>query len=218
MYLGLAFFLVLFGIFRAWAMEERRRSLGYRKTAGRLALWLVMRFPENTRMLLAQIMFFVSSMAFLTVIHSSFMDWLDARSFEPTVALVYASMLLIIALVFRNWALAELTCHEQKPQLVRWKAVLFTGFFKNWRAYGLLRSMYFLSLVPLGVAVILAVAVSLFILGGGVALALLCLFVVPLPNMAFSYALFRSLKIKRSMAAAKETPPVEETASLSVTA
>jgi hypothetical protein len=219
MYLGLAFLLVVVGIFRAWAMEERRRSLGYRKPAGRLALWLVIRFPENTRMLLAQILFFVSSMALLTVIHLTVTDMISGSgSVSLTAALILGGILLIMAVVFRNWALAELTCHAQKPQLIRWKAVLFAGFFKNWRAYGLLRTMYFLSLAPLGVAVILAVVVSLFILGGSVAIALLCLFAVPLPNMAFSYALFRSLKIKQSLAAEKETQPIDEIAALSVTA
>lgn len=220
MYLGLAFSLVVVGIFRAWAMEERRRSLGYRKPAGRLALWLVIRFPENTRMLLAQVMFFISSMAFLTVIHGSFTDWLDARSFEPwTAALVYGSMLLIIAWIFRNWALAELTSHEHKPQLVRWKTALFTGFFKNWRAYGLLRGMYFLALGPLVFTMFIGgFAFILFSISKGFLMAFLCLFLIPLPSLVFTYALFRSLKIKCSMAAVKETLPAEETAALSVTA
>ncbi|HXO39569.1 MAG TPA: hypothetical protein VN872_13080 [Candidatus Acidoferrum sp.] len=219
MYLGLAFLLVVGGIFRAWAMEERRRSLGYRKPVGHLALWLVIRFPENTRMLLAQIMFFVSSMALLTVIHLTVRDMIaGSPSGSLTAVLIFASMLLTMALVFRNWALAELTCHEQKPQLVPWKTALFAGFFKNWRTDGLLRTMYFLSLAPLGLTVIFAVGGSLLLLGGSVVLALVCLFVVPLPSMAFSYALFRSLKIKHSLAAGKETQPVEKTVALSVTA
>jgi hypothetical protein len=202
MYLDLAFLVVVGGIFRAWAMEERRRALGYRKPLGHLAQWLVIRFPENARMLVAQILFFVTSMELLTV-----RDMIaDSASRSLGVVSTLAGILLILALVFRHWALAELTCHEQKPQLVRWRAALFTGFFKNWRAYGLLRTMYFLSLPTVGFAVIVAVAFSFFSENASIALALLWLLVVPLPSVAFSYALFRSVRIKCSLAAGKETP------------
>jgi len=53
---------------------------------------------------------------------------------------------------------------------------------------------------------------------GSIALGLLCVFVTPLPSLAFNYALFRSLKIKRSLAEKKDSEPAEAPLALSVPA
>jgi hypothetical protein len=215
-YLGLGFSLVMFAIFRRWSLEERRRSYGYRKPADHLARWLVMRFPENTRMLLAQIMFFLTCMALLTAVYSTVAQ---EKGWDVVLGLSFGSLLLIPALIFRHWALAELVCHEQKPQLVRWKAALFSGFFKNIRAYGLLRALYFVALFPLALMTLIALFYGLLLLiAGQVLLGIGFLLIIPLPNLIFNYALFRSLKIKRSLAQKKDSEPDEAPLALSVPA
>lgn len=215
-YLGLAFSLVMVAVFREWALEERRRSLGYRKPEGNLARWLVMRFPENSRMLLAQILFFISSMVLLTIIHGAIRDQFARSKIKSwDTALVYASIVLIGALVFRTWALQELACHQRKPPLARWKKALFGGFFKNLQTYGWLRISYFVTFVPFTLFTLLAIVVAVIIGIDSFFLGLLCLVILPLPSLAFSYALFRSVKIKYSLAMEKEKADLQETLAFS---
>ncbi len=216
-YLGLAFSLVMVAVFREWALEERRRSLGYRKPEGNLARWLVMRFPENSRMLLAQVLFFISSMALLTIIHGAIRDQFARSKIKSwDTALVYASIVLIAVLVFRTWALQELAYHQQRPQLVRWKKALFGGFFKNLRVYGWLRISYFVTFVPLALFTLLMIVLAIIVgFMGGFFLGLLCFVILPLPSLAFSYALFRSVKIKYSLAEEQERTNSQETLAFS---
>lgn len=215
----MAFSLVVVAVFREWALEERRRSSGYRKPEGNLARWLVMRFPENSRMLLAQILFFISSMSLLAIIHGAIRDQLARDKIKSwDTALVFGSMILIGALVFRSWALKELAFHQQKLKLVRWKKALFGEFFKTFRAYGWLRVSYFVTLIPLGIITLFAIIVSIFIFTSSFILGLLCLVIMPLPTLVFNYALFRSLKIKYSLSEEKESEVPQETLALSVPA
>src|SRR5258708_1522226 len=145
-FLVLAFFLAVVLLFRAWALEERRRCLGYRKVAGALERALLMRFPESWRMLLGQIMFFLSGMVLLTILHSTLTGVFGTRSNGLFSLAFFGIPTLIAVLVFRTWAVAELAYQEHGPQLVPWRKTLFVGFFKKIRQYGPRRLMFFLTL------------------------------------------------------------------------
>src|SRR5207237_1317011 len=59
-YLDLLSLVFLVLLFRAWSLTERKRALGYQKSVGQLARFLVVQCPESMRMLVAQLLFFFS--------------------------------------------------------------------------------------------------------------------------------------------------------------
>ena len=201
-YLMLAFFLSVVLLFRAWALEERRRALGFHKVASPLERRLLMRFPENWRMLLGQIMFFLSSMVLLTVMHSSFTGVFGKGGDALFLLVFFGAPTLVAVLVFRAWALAELALQEQTPQLVSWRKALFAGFFKNMRRYGRWRLMFFLTLLWCLVFFVAMAFSALLIVGTQQDWLLALAFVAfNLPNLVGLYAVLRCSRIKCSLAA-----------------
>jgi len=220
LWMEMAFLLVVAAIFRGWALEVRRRSLGYHKSAGPLARVLLVRFPEDARMMVAQLLFFLISMALITIIYSVFSDWRRAAidiGFASLLLLFCGGTFLCAALIYRNWALAELINHQQKPRLVSSRVALFQGFFRNFRAYGWMRALFFLALVPTLVLMGFWVVWAFMAFDAGeITAGLIVLLTVPIP-WVFNYALLRSLKIKYSLDGLKEVSSPQAVAAVPAT-
>ena len=198
-YLVLAFFLAVVLLFRAWALEERRRCLGYHKVVGPLEQALLMRFPETWRMLLGQIMFFLSGMVLLTIVHTTITGVFGTGSSAVFALAFFGTPTLIAVLVFRGWALAELAYREHGPPLVPWRKTLFAGFFRKIRQYGPRRLMFFLTLFWCCLLGLPTSIYAIAMLAESWSIALLIL-AINLPNLIGLYAALRSLRIKCSLA------------------
>ncbi len=198
-YLLLAFFVVVAMVLRAWALEERRRCLNFRTDAGRLGRWLVMRFPESGRMLLAQTMFFWAGMVLLMIVHGGVTDAYKNGGSDVGSFIFFGMIALAWTVILRAWALAELAYQQRKPQLVRLREALFTRFFKNLRQYALWRVMFVMSCAWCSGVLLIALLVALILIGNPGAAALV-LVVIPLPSLVLTYAILRSLRIKYSLA------------------
>lgn len=188
-------FLVL--LFRIWSLTERKRELGYREPAGKLAQVFAAQYPESVRMLIAQFLFFPSLLMALAAVVLAATSGISR--FLPVV--IFA-IFLSLAITFRNWAAAEFSYEEKRPQLAGFKAVLFGAFFKSLRRYGSLRLLLVLALLltSLFMAVLLMGIKDRRMLNAGLVFGSMA--------MSVSYALFRSLRIRYSMALATSTQKV----------
>jgi hypothetical protein len=190
-YLSVLSLVFLFLLFRIWSLTERKREMGHRERAGKLAQVFAAQYPESIRMLIAQFLFFPSLLIALAAV----VMVITSGVLHSAMVLVFG-VFLFLAITFRNWAAAEFSYEEKHPQLAGFMAILFGAFFKSLRYYGLLRLLLVVAvlLTSLFVAMLIMAMRDPKMLGP-------VLVFLPMP-ISLSYALFRSLRIKYSMAMA----------------
>lgn len=111
-HLMFAFMLLAFTfVFHYWSLDGRRRELNYRGQPGRISGLLLVQAPENGRMLLGQIFFFIFATltATLVIVVAADFHNLSREGNVGTAAFV----LLIASLhtsLFHGWSVAESKC------------------------------------------------------------------------------------------------------------
>jgi hypothetical protein len=201
----LAFMLLAFAfVFHYWSFDGRRRELGYRKELGQISRLLLIQAPENGRMLLGQICFFLCGtlslalVAFLATDHDSFRSGSDVG---------YAAALVLVALmytsIFHGWAWAELKRPRDKRQLAPFSRALFKNFFRQMKHSGWAK-LKFIFAFCLGSIPCLACIFAAVMLGtDGLIftfffLGLFAIFLVPI------YGALRTVRINYSLSQPKE--------------
>lgn len=204
-HLMLAFMLLAFAfVFHYWAFDGRRQELGYRKELGRISRLLLIQAPENGRMLVAQICFFLCATLSISVIVALAADY---RSFRGGGDVIGAVAMVLVACmytsIFHGWASAELRRSTDKRRLAPFSRALFKNFFRQMKHSGWARVKFIfascLGLIPclacIFVAVMLGAAGGVFVF---FFLGLFVIFLVPI------YAAFRTVRINYSLSQPKE--------------
>ena len=201
----LAFMLVAFAfVFHYWAFDGRRQELGYRKELGRISCLLLIQAPENGRMLLAQMCFFLCATLSVSLVVFLAADY---KSFRSASDVGYAAILVLVALmytsIFHGWAWAESRRPRDKRQLAPFSRALFKHFFRQMKHSGWARFKFIFAFC---VGLIPCLACLFFIaftgvLGGLFALFFLGLLLILLVPI---YAALRTVRINYSLVQPKE--------------
>lgn len=204
-HLMFAFMLLAFAfVFHYWAFDGRRQELGYHKELGRLSRLLLIQAPENGRMLLGQICFFLCGtlslalVVFLATDHDTFRSGSDVG---------YAAALVLVALmytsIFHGWASAELQRPGDKRQLAPISRALFKHFFRQMKSSGW-SEFKFIFAFSLGLIPFLGWAIVAVVLGRNNWIVSLFFLGLLLPLMVPIYAALRTVRINYSLSQPKE--------------
>lgn len=204
-HLMFSFMLLAFAfVFHYWSFDGRRQELGYHKELGRTSRLLLIQAPENGRMLVAQICFFLCATLSLAVVIALAADY---RSFRGGADVAGAISIVLVACmytsIFHGWASAELCRPTDKCQIAPFSRALFKHSFRQMKHSGWAKFKFIfavcLGLIPclvcIFVAVMLGAAGWLFVF---FFLGLFVIFLVPI------YAAVRTVRIKYSLSQPKE--------------